>query len=86
VWHSGKHHHGSLLTHQMLKDAAPYLRRLLDEQRSRLLEYINETAISEAITLLGPDLDSPTCDRDRVRRIVGLATWLKHVNESLEGV
>jgi asparagine synthase (glutamine-hydrolysing) len=86
VWHSGKHHHGSLLTLQMLKDAAPYLRRLLDEQRSCLLEYINETAISEAIAALGPDLDSPFCDCDRVGRIVGLATWLKHVKDSLEGV
>ena len=84
VWHSGKSHLGSLLNRQVLEDASPYLRLLLEEERPRLQEYVRDEVITDAIDrMTRRDLGDPAvCDRVFV--ITGLAGWLRHVHEQLD--
>ena len=80
AWHSGKRHLGALLNQQVLADAAPYLRVMLEEQRASLQGYVRDRAVDEAIdALASPEgLTGKKCDT--VLDVVTLAGWLRHVH------
>lgn len=86
AWHSGKSHLGAALTRQVVEEAAPYLRQLLVDQRSRLLEYVREDAVTELFEgLERREFDDPQlCDR--VLEMVALAGWVRHVHGSNRGI
>lgn len=80
VWHSGKEHLGAFLNRQMLEEAAPYLRLLIQEQRMRLNEYVRDDVVTDTLARLAvPDL-VPSDRCDTILTISALAGWLRHVH------
>jgi asparagine synthetase B (glutamine-hydrolysing) len=77
VWHSGKRHLGAALNRQVLEDAAPYLRTLLQEQRQALQAYVRDDAVAQAMAVLARPAELEEADCDTVSTIVGLAGWLR---------
>lgn len=85
AWHSGKHHLGFWLNAQVLADAAPYLRGLLEEERPLLLEYIRPEAIADCVRLLTNAAVVDPKDFDTLLTVTSLAGWLRHVRARTSG-
>ena len=84
VWHSGKRHLGARLNQQVVSDAAPYLRELVEDQRQPLQDYVRANALAEVIDALArpEELTGENCDN--VMAVVTLAGWLRHARHLLE--
>jgi hypothetical protein len=83
VWHSGKSHLGAFLNRQVLEDAAPYLRGLLEEQRTRLQGYVRDEVVADAMECLSTP-DKLATNGDTVLSVVALAGWLRYAYDHLD--
>lgn len=74
VWHSGKSHAGMALISHVVRDAAPYLRGVVEAQYEALTELIKPTLVDEALAhLRSPDSGG---NEDNAMLVASMAGWL----------
>lgn len=77
AWHSGKSHLGSLLTRQLVIDAAPYLRQFLRGHRSLLAGILRTTFLDVVDRQLADPAGIDYPQANRINALAALAGWLQ---------
>jgi len=76
AWHSGKRHHGFLVTRQLLIDAAPYWRAHLAASRGELAQWLKVSFLDEVDRGLSNPTSMDVELLDRINKLLALEGWL----------